>query len=440
MKMLAPRFAAWLAVVLLLALSALGVLAGANATGKAAPAAMATARPPRDYVAEARASFTPENRDYQRIRVVLSLLSPLVGVAAGLLLLFTGLAQRFRDLARARARGRWGRVLLFFTLYSLAMFVVLLPLAWYEDFALEHRFGLTDQTLAAWGADQLKALAFQIVAVGVIPLLALAWRAVETSPRRWWLWLALGTLPVSTAIVVLQPLVFDPLFNHFTPLHDQALRAEILALGARADVPAKHVYEVDMSARTKKINAYVSGFGGSQRIVLWDTALKSLANDEILFVMGHEMGHYVLKHIWKGLLSVAVGAFAAFWLVGWLVRAFLGTFGERLGIREAGDLAAIPLLVAMLSLVSWLGEPITNAISRGVEHEADVFALELTHDNDAGARSFLKLAQGNRSDPEPAPWVKLMLYTHPPLGERIRFALEYQPWAQGKPNRFYHGR
>ena len=438
--MLAPRFAAWLAVVLLLALSALGVLAGANATGKAAPAAMATARPPRDYVAEARASFTPENRDYQRIRVVLSLLSPLVGVAAGLLLLFTGLAQRFRDLARARARGRWGRVLLFFTLYSLAMFVVLLPLAWYEDFALEHRFGLTDQTLAAWGADQLKALAFQIVAVGVIPLLALAWRAVETSPRRWWLWLALGTLPVSTAIVVLQPLVFDPLFNHFTPLHDQALRAEILALGARADVPAKHVYEVDMSARTKKINAYVSGFGGSQRIVLWDTALKSLANDEILFVMGHEMGHYVLKHIWKGLLSVAVGAFAAFWLVGWLVRAFLGTFGERLGIREAGDLAAIPLLVAMLSLVSWLGEPITNAISRGVEHEADVFALELTHDNDAGARSFLKLAQGNRSDPEPAPWVKLMLYTHPPLGERILFALAYQPWAQGKPNRFYHGR
>lgn len=440
MKPLTTRFAAWFAVVLLLALSALGVLAGANATSKAAPAAMATAHSPRDYVAEARASFTPENRDYQRIRVALSLLSPLVGVAAGLLLLFTGLAQRFRDVARTRAKGRWGRVLVFFSLYSFAMFVLLLPLAWYEEFALEHRFGLTDQTLAAWGADQLKALAFQIVAVGVIPLLALAWRAVETSPRRWWLWLALGTLPVSTAIVVLQPLVFDPLFNHFTPLHDQALRAQILALGARADVPAKDVYEVDMSARTRKINAYVSGFGGSQRIVLWDTALKRLAKDEILFVMGHEMGHYVLKHIWKGLLSVAVGAFAAFWLVGWLVRAFLGAFGERLGIREAGDLAAIPLLVAMLSLVSWLGEPITNAISRGVEHEADVFALELTHDNDAGARSFLKLAQGNRSDPEPASWVKLMLYTHPPLGERILFALAYQPWAQGKPNRFYHGR
>src|SRR5262249_5504190 len=206
------------------------------------------------------------------------------------------------------AKGRWARVLVFFTLYSLAMFVVLLPLAWYEDYALEHRFGLSNQTLAAWGADQLKALAFQIVSVGVIPLLALAWRAVEASPRRWWLWLALGPLPVAAACVLLQPLVFDPLVNKFTPLHDAALRDQILALGARADVPAKNVYEVDMSTRTNKINAYVSGWGSSQRIVLWDTALKSMARDEILFVMGHEMGHYVLRHIWRGLLLVSLRA------------------------------------------------------------------------------------------------------------------------------------
>jgi STE24 endopeptidase len=434
MRSLAPRLASGFAVLLLLALSVPAALAEPAVTPATTPPA------PRDYVAEARASFTPENREYQRIRIVLDLGSPLIGVAAGLLLLFTGLAQRFRDIARARATGRWGRVLVFFTLYSLAMFVLLLPLAWYADFALEHRFGFTTQTLAAWGKDQLKALAFQIFAVGVVPLLALAWRAVETSPRRWWLWLALGTLPVSTAIVLLQPLVFDPLFNHFTPLRDEVLREQILALGARADVPARNVYEVDMSARTNKINAYVSGFGASQRIVLWDTALKRLAKDEILFVMGHEMGHYVLQHIWRGLLLVALGAFAAFWLVGWLVRAFLGAFGDRLGVREAGDLAAIPLVIAMLSLVTWLGEPITNAVSRGVEHEADVFALELTHDNDAGARSFLKMAQGNRSDPEPATWVRLMLYTHPPLGDRIRFALAYRPWAEGRPNRLYHGR
>ncbi len=429
--------AAWFALLFLLLLTVVPV-AAAPVVNEPPPQAAAPAAPTaRDYLAEARASFTPENQAYQRIRVTLSLVSPLVAIGAGLLLLFTGVAQRFRDFAHARARGRWGRVLVFFTLYSVTLFVLLLPLAWYEDFALEHRFGLSTEPFAHWGVDQLKALLFQIVVVGVLPLLALAWRAVESSPRRWWLWWALGTLPVLTASVLLQPLVFDPLFNKFTPLHDTTLRRDILALGARADVPARDVYEVDMSARTRKINAYVSGFGASQRIVLWDTALRSMSHDEILFVMGHEMGHYVLHHIWKGLALQSLGAFAAFGLCAWLVRTLLAAFGARWGVREPGDLAAMPLLFAMLSLVGWLGQPITNAVSRGIEHESDVYALELTHDNDAGARSFLKLAQGNRSNPEPAAWVRLMLYSHPPLGERIRFALAYKPWEHGEPNRAY---
>lgn len=419
----------------------LAFLPPARAAEPASPAAdtLVAASPaaPRDYLAEARASFTPENRAYQSTRVTLSLVSPLLGIAAGLLLLFTGIAQRFRTLAESRFRGRWARVLVFFALYSLVMFVLLLPLAWFQDHRLEHAYGFSNQSLADWAADQVKSLAFQIVAVGVVPLLALAWRAVESSPRRWWLWLALGTLPVATAAVLLQPLVFDPLFNQFTPLHDESLRRDILALGARADVPAKDVYEVDMSRRTNKINAYVSGFGASQRIVLWDTALERLEKDEILFVMGHEMGHYVLQHIWKGLALLAVGAFAAFWLVAFLTDRFLDTFGARLGLKGVADLACIPLVIAMLSLVDFVGQPVTNAVSRGVEHEADVFALEITHDNDAGARSFLKLAQGNRSDPEPAAWVRTILYSHPPLADRIRFALGYRPWERGEPNRAY---
>ncbi len=395
---------------------------------------------PRDVLAEARAGFTPENREYQRLRITFYLVSPLLGVLAGVLLLYTGLSQRFRDLALARAKRRWGRVLVFFTLYMLAMFVVLFPLTWLEGYALEKRFGFMTQTAGAWFLDQVKSLAFQVVAVGVVPVLALAWHAVESSPRRWWLWLAIGTLPVMLASVVLQPLVFDPLFNKFAPLRDIELRDRILALGARAHVPARNVYEVDMSARTTKVNAYVSGFGASQRIVLWDTTLRGLAHDEILFVMGHEMGHYVLQHVWKGVLLTSAGAFAAFWLVSWLVRAALRVFGERWRVHEAGDLAVMPLVFAMLSLVSWLGAPITNAVSRRIEHEADVYALELTHDNDAGARSFLAMARGNRSDPEPAGWVKLLLYTHPPLGERIRFALEYRPWEHGQPNRAFRER
>ena len=411
---------------------------GACAAGAPADSVIVRSAP-RDYLAEARAAFTPENRAYQRQRVALAIVSPLATIAVGLLLLFTGVAQRMRDLAEARAKGHWARVLIFFTLYSLVMTAVLLPLDWYSGWALEHRFALSNQTLGAWALDQGKALAFQIVVVGVLPLLALAMRIVERHPTRWWLWLSLGALPVAVAGVLLQPLVFDPLFNKFTPLHDASLRADILALAARADIPARNVYEVDMSTKTKKVNAYMTGFGSSQRIVLWDTTLKQMSRDEILFVMAHEMGHYVLHHIWKGLAWVALGSFAVLWLTAWFARALLARLGARWGVRSAGDLAAIPLLFAVLAWVNYLGAPVANAISRGIEHEADVFALELTHDNDAGARSFLKLAEGNRSDPEPAGWVNWLLFTHPPLGDRIRFALDYKPWERGEPNRAYRG-
>jgi Zn-dependent protease with chaperone function len=426
--------------LLLLGLVALPLLAP-RAYAAANSRDSAVVRPAtRDYIAEARAAFTPENRAYQRQRVALAIVSPLVGIAVGLLLLFTGVAQWLRDLANARAKGQWARVLVFFTLYSVIMAVVLLPLDWYSGWALEHRFALSNQSLGDWALDQGKALAFQIVAVGVLPLLALAMRVVDAQPRRWWLWLSLGALPVAAASVLLQPLVFDPLFNKFTPLHDASLRDDILALARRADIPARNVYEVDMSTKTKKVNAYMTGFGSSQRIVLWDTTLKQMSRDEILFVMGHEMGHYVLHHIWKGLAWVAAGSFAVLWLTAWFARALLARFGGRWNVHAAGDLAAIPLLFAVLMWVNYLGAPVANAISRGVEHEADVFALEITHDNDAGARSFLKLAEGNRSDPEPAGWVKLLLFTHPPLGDRIRFALDYKPWERGEPNRAYRGK
>ena len=420
------------AALLCFALAILPFLAPPARAAEAAPPA------PRDYLAEARAAFTPENRAYQRQRVTLAIVSPLVSIAVGLLLLFTGVAQRMRDLANARARGQWARVLVFFTLYSLLMAIVLLPLDWYSGWALEHRFALSNQTLGAWVLDQGKAFAFQIVAVGVLPLLALAMRVIEGHPRRWWFGLSLGALPVAVASVLLQPLVFDPLFNKFTPLHDASLRADILALAARAHIPARNVYEVDMSTKTKKVNAYMSGFGSSQRIVIWDTTIQQMSRDEILFVMGHEMGHYVLHHIWKGLAWVAVGSFAVLWLTAWFAGVLIARFGGRWNVHSAGDLAAIPLLFAMLTWVNYLGTPIANTISRGIEHEADVFSLELTHDNDAGARSFLKLAEGNKSDPEPPTWEKLLLLDHPPLGDRIRFALDYKPWTKGEPNRAYH--
>lgn len=429
------------AVLLLLSLIALTPYAHAQAADSVATLAVLApdSSHSRDLVAEALAGFTPENRAYQQIRTALRLTTPLVPVLLTFVLYALGVFQRLRDLANARAKGRWLRMLIFFTGYSVIMALLLFPISMYEGFALEHRFGFSTQTFGAWALDELKSLLFQIIAVGVVPLLAFSWRAVESSPKRWWLWIAAGTLPVAVAAVLLQPLVFDPMFNQFTPLKDQQLKAEILALGARADVPAKNVYEVDMSKQTKKVNAYVNGFGASQRIVLWDTTLQSMSKDEILFVMGHEMGHYVLKHIWKGLAAIALLAFVAFALVAWLTNACLARFGTGWGMTDVRDLAALPLVFAMLGLVSYLSQPVTNGLSRVTEHEADVFALEITHDGDAGGRAFLKLAALNKSDPEPSAWIRVLLYSHPPLADRIRFARDYKPWEKGEPNRAFKG-
>jgi len=274
----------------------------------------------------------------------------------------------------------------------------------------------------------------------VIPLLALAWRVIEGQPKRWWIWLAVGTLPVALAAVLVEPIVFDPLFNKFTPLEDAHLRHDILALAERAGIPARHVFQVDMSTRTRKLNAYVNGFGASQRVVIWDTTLQRMRHDEILYVTGHEIGHYVLRHIWQTLGALGIAAFALFWLCDLLVRAWLRAFGRQWGVRAPSDLAAMPIFAISLTLATMLATPAMNAFSRREEHEADLYGLELTHANDAAARAFLKLAQDNRSDPEPSAWVRLLLYDHPPLADRIRLALTYKPWERGEPNRFYRPR
>lgn len=417
--------------------SASHVAAADSALTNSASVTVAAPALPRDYLAEVRANFTPENRAYAARRSMLGFLESAWAIAVGLVILFSGLSARMRDIAYSIGHRRYVQVLVFFTLYTVVGFALTFPLAWYGGFALEHQFGLSNQSFSTWLSDELKGQVISIVFLGVIPLLSLVYMAIQKSPRRWWLWLALGTLPVIVFSDLIQPIVVDPIFNKFTPLQDQHLKGEILALAAKADIPGRNVYQVDKSAQTKKINAYVNGFGASQRIVLWDTTLKAMKEDEILFVMGHEIGHYKLGHVWKGialisLLSVAM-FYASFVIMRWSVRRF----GPRWGFTELHDIASLPLLSVTLTIVSFIAQPLVNARTRTIEHEADLYALELTHFNDAGARAFIKLGAQNKSNPEPGPMLELFQYTHPPLIERIKTAEQYRPWEQGKPNRYF---
>lgn len=405
-----------------------------------ADSALAALTPPPDYVAEVRAGFTAENRAYQQTRVALAFLEPLYALLVGVVVLFSGLAARIRDIAHAMGRRRYVRVLVFLAIYTVLGFVLAYPFEWYRGFALEHQYGLSNQSLGEWLTDQLKSLAFSVAALGLVPIVAAAYAAIEKSPRRWWLWLGAGTLPVVTAATLLQPLLFEPAFNQFRPLPDSQLRDRILDLAGRAGVPSRNVLEADKSRQTDRYNAYVSGFGASQRIVLWDTMLKGMREDEILYVMGHEMGHYRLGHIWKGILFASALSFAFFLLLFLIVRGLVRRFGERWGFASVHDEASIPLLALVVSLLTFAAQPIANARSRQVEHEADAFGLEVTRMNDAAARALIKLGSQNRSNPEPSLLVRTFLYSHPPLVERVRFASEYRPWERGEPNRYFHGR
>ena len=399
---------------------------------------LAAASPP-DYVAEVRANYTDENRGYQGTRVALAFLEPFYALMVGVVVLFSGLAARIRDVAHAMGRTRYVRVLVYVTLYCALAFLFAYPLEWYRGFALEHQYGLSHQGYGAWLSDQLKGLAFSIATLGLLPILSLAFRTMEKSPRRWWLWLTAATLPIAIAATLLQPIVFEPAFNKFRPLQDAALRTRILDLAGRAGISSRNVLEADKSRQTNRYNAYVSGFGASQRIVLWDTMLRGMKEDEILYVMGHEMGHYRLGHIWKGILVASVMSIAFFFLLFVLSRAAIRRFGDRWGFHEVHDVAAIPLLTLIAALLSFAAQPLSHARSRQVEHEADAFGLEVTRMNDAGARALIKLGSQNRSNPEPSPIVKAFLYSHPPLVERVRFATEYRPWERGVPNRYFHG-
>lgn len=273
----------------------------------------------------------------------------------------------------------------------------------------------------------------------VVTISAVAWipcLLLERSPRRWWLSTTLLSVPIMFGFMFLAPIAVDPLFHDFHPLRDKAAEAEILALARRAGIDDGRIFEVDMSKKTSSVNAYVKGFLGTKRIVLWDTLLAKLDRRQALFVMGHEMGHYVLGHVVRSLLLGAVGLGIVLGFVHLAGSALIRRFGPRWKIDRLGDLAALPLLLFLGRAFVLAAMPIGMAYSRYQEHEADRFALELTRDNHAGALGFAKMQDQNLSYPRPDWLAQLWMSTHPSPGERIDFCNTYRPWAEGKPLRY----
>lgn len=374
---------------------------------------------------------TPEMKRHSRIGHTLFFVGSAWSMLVLLFVLGSGWARRIRDAAMRITKRRFLAAMIAFVLLSLVTALLEAPLTYYGGYVVPHQFALTTQSFGAWLLDEVKGLAVSLVVYA--PLAALVLLGIAKI-RRWWLAVWIGAIPVMLLLVVLQPLLFEPLFNDFQPLKDQVLRAALLDEASRAGIEGGRVYQVDKSKQTTTMNAYVTGIGPSSRIVMWDTLLAKMSHDEVLAVMGHEMGHYVLKHIWKGMaFGLAIGFVALFAgqrVVEWGARRF----GPRWGFATAADPAALPWLLLVFSIFGFVITPIAAAQSRYVEHQADQFGLELTHLNEPMATAFVKLAEDSKQDPDPSALIEWWFYSHPSINRRIAYVLHYKPWAEGKPN------
>jgi len=372
--------------------------------------------------------ITPQMVRYSHTRYALYFVGTLVNALALTALLRFGVSARLREVAEQKGKNGLTRAYIYYPLLTLAYGALTLPLTLYSSFLLPHQYGLSNQSFGGWVLDGTKGFAVSS-ALGP-PVIALLYWSLKRSPRRWWLGFWLALIPLLIAAVLLTPLVIEPLFNKFGPLRNAELQERILALASRAGIERGRVFEVDASVRTKGVNAYVTGLGGSARIVLWDTLLQRLNEREVLFVMAHEMGHYQEKHVPIGLALSILGSLGVLLITDRGTRWLLARHGAQWKVRSLDDLASLPALMLVLMGVNFLGSPVESAISRTIESRADQFALRLTHDPEAGASSFIKLSELNLSHPSPPPFVEFWMFSHPPLQKRIQATID---WRKAHP-------
>jgi STE24 endopeptidase len=383
-------------------------------------------RLPPDKLAKAEALY--------KTRTVLYLFGLVFGIVVLWVLLKLRVAPAFRDLAERVSRNSFIQALVFVPLLTLLLAIISLPIDLYEQH-ISLAYGLSVQGWGSWAGDWCKAEGIWLVIM--IPMVFGLFRVIRKSPQRWWFYFWLLTLPFLVLLIFIAPVVLDPMFNKFQPLEktQPMLVSEIEKVTHRGGliIPRDRMFEMKASEKVTTYNAYVTGLGATKRVVVWDNTSHDLTVPETLFVFGHEMGHYVLNHIYKGLAFFAVMMLAGFWLGRRIVLAMLARWGEAWHIRDINDLAALPVLMLALSLLTLVAEPIGNAFSRYQEHQADLYGLEVTHglfpnNGEVAASAFQKLGEKSYSYPTPNPAFVFWSYSHPPIPDRIRFSLQYDPW------------
>ncbi|WP_158794476.1 M48 family metallopeptidase [Granulicella sp. L60] len=378
-----------------------------------------------------------------RARTTLHFVGEGWGILELILLLALGVPARMRDVAERVTKSRWGQCFLFVLLFLLLLTLLNAPLRIYgHDVGLA--FGLSVQGWGSWVLDQAKSFLLTWIVAGALVMI-LFW-IIRRSPRHWWFWFWIPTMVAVLFGVFLAPIVVDPLFDKFEPLQqrDPALVAQLERVVARSgiSVPPDRMFYMRASQKVTGMNAYVTGFGPSKRLVLWDTTIAAATPDELAGVFGHELGHYALHHIVQGLLFSAgmllVGFYVGQQMTQWLLRRY----GGRWRIRSQGDWACLAVLVLVLQALNFLSEPIDNAFSRSIEHAADVYGQEAIHGivtdpQTTTQQGFQRLGETSLEDPTPHPLVEFWTFSHPSIADRAAFAVFYNPWLAGQHPKYF---
>jgi STE24 endopeptidase len=382
---------------------------------------------------------------YARARHELYFLDIAYGILLLVLMLQLRVAPAYRDWATKWTDNGFGQIVAFTPLLLLTIDVLSLPTAiWEHRLALQYQQSI--QSWGSWLADWSKGEGVEM-AIAILLVWVLYW-VIRKSPRRWWFWFWVAAVPLIILGAVIEPVIVEPLFFKFTPLVSTeprlAGKIEQMTIRAGAPIPQDRIFEMNASVKLKALNAYVTGLGASKRVVVWDTTIRRMAEDEILFVTGHEMGHYVLGHVRSGILFSCAVLLFFLYLAYRVLHWMLARWGETWAIRGPDDLASLPALILLLSVFGFLFTPIANLYSRYHEHQADQYGLEVIHGliPDApvvAAHTFQILGEVDLEEPNPSTAVKFWFYNHPPLDERMRFAQTYDPWSQGRAPEFVTG-
>jgi STE24 endopeptidase len=374
------------------------------------------------YLAQIPADKTARSDAYFEGGYWMILWDFLYGAVVALLLLNLRWSARMRDLAERVTRFKPLQTFVYWLQCLFVATILLFPLTAYEDYFREHKYGLATQTFGPWMWDQVKGFAVDAVLLG--PLVMLLFGVVRRLPRTWWIWGAVVSVGFLAVVIMITPVYIVPVFNTTKILDDPKIVDPILSMARANGIAAKNVYEIDASKQTTRMSANVSGFASTMRITLNDNLLRRGSPEEIQAVMGHEMGHYVMKHIYVSIMFFSIVIVLAFVYLYWGLGWALQHWGEKWQIRGVGDTAVLPLVVLLFSIFIFVFTPVLNTFTRTLEYEADMYGLNTSRKPDGFAQAAIHLGEYRKMDPGPLEeWI---FFDHPSGRNRIYAAMRWK--------------